>query len=116
MSEIALRNPGLPSDQWIHVSKQSQAHYARSGWQPVPEEEVAARAQAEADQRVQALAAMAAPPTDPDGDQAPVDTAPPGPEPEPEPESTAAVPADEAATEAAPEPPAADAPKKRSPR
>lgn len=109
MSDVTLRNPGLPADQWIRVSQASMAHYARSGWQAVPEAVVAARAQAEADARAKAMAAMTAPLAEPDGDaptaELAVDAAT---------EDPAAAPAVDAATDAVPESPAADAPKKRS--
>ena len=110
MSDVILCNPGLPPDQWIRVSKDSLAHYARSGWQPVPEDEVTARAQAEAEARAQAIDAMASPPKKPDGDT-PAD---PDPGPEPEPQDPAAATADEAANELAPESPVAAASRKRS--
>lgn len=44
MSDVTLRHPDLPDDQWITVAAESRAHYSPAGWQLVSDEEVADRA------------------------------------------------------------------------
>jgi hypothetical protein len=44
VSDVTLRHPDLPDDQWISVPPESRAHYSPAGWQLVSDEEVAARA------------------------------------------------------------------------
>lgn len=65
MSDVYLRHPDLPPDQWIEVPTESRAHYSTSGWQLVPDEDVRARADAAAHVLATAEAQMAGLPLPP---------------------------------------------------
>lgn len=59
MTTVLMRHPSLPPEQEIEVDAGAVPHHAAAGWQPVPVEELEARAAARAKATADALAAEA---------------------------------------------------------